>query len=313
MRILVTGGAGFIGSHVAEQLLHEGHDVAIVDDLSTGHRHNVPAGATFYECDIRDPALHNALDEFRPDVISHHAAQMSVRISIDEPRRDASINLEGSINLLEGAREYGVRKVIYASTGGALYGEPRYLPCDEEHPVVPLCHYGISKHTVEHYLELYAALYGLDFTVLRYPNVYGPRQDPAGEAGVIAIFIGRMLRDEPVDVFGDGEQQRDFVHVSDVARANVLALDSGSRSIVNLGSARGASVNEIHQVLARLIGTSEPARYRPARLGEVYRIFLTNDRARQEIGWEPQIDLETGLLDTLNAFRDTPAVPQAAD
>lgn len=302
MRVMVTGGAGFIGSHVAELLLSKGHAVVIVDDLSTGHRHNVPAGADFVEMDIRDRELLNVMSDYRPDVVSHHAAQMSVRVSLVEPRLDADVNVAGTINLLECARQTGVSKVVYASTGGALYGEPVYLPCDEDHGVHPLSHYGISKHTVEHYLELYGGLYGLDFTVLRYPNVYGPRQDPDSEAGVVAIFSGKMLRGEPVTIFGDGTQERDFVHVSDVARANLAAMTSGARSMVNLGSGRGTSVLEIFDTLAGITGYQRAPEFKPARPGEVYRIYLTGERARSVLGWMPECSLEQGLRDTVLSF-----------
>lgn len=312
MRILVTGGAGFIGSHVAERLLNEGHEVAVLDDLSTGHRENVPAAARFFECDIRDARLAEVFSDFRPEVVCHHAAQMSVRISIREPHRDADINIQGTINLLETALASGTRKIIYASTGGALYGEPIYLPCDEQHPVVPLCHYGISKHTVEHYLELYRYLYGLDYTVLRYPNVYGPRQDPEGEAGVVAIFIGRMLSGLPVTIFGDGEQQRDFVYVGDVAEANSLALEHGSGEIVNLGSNQGTSVNEIFAALATQTGYELSPVFEPARPGEVYRIYLTGERARAVLGWQVTVGLDEGLRRTVRSIVEQPAPPAAA-
>ena len=299
MRILVTGGAGFIGSHVAEHLLGAGHEVAVLDDLSTGHRANVPAGAAFYDCDIRDERLAAILGEFRPEVISHHAAQMSVRVSVQRPRLDASINVEGSVHLLECAVKARVRKVIYASTGGAVYGEPAYLPCDEGHPVAPLCQYGISKHTVEHYLALYAHLYGLDYTVLRYPNVYGPRQDPEGEAGVVAIFARRMLAARPVTIYGDGTQERDFVHVGDVARATLAALERGDRALVNLGSGSGTSVQAIFDALVQITGYERSAEHGPQRLGEVYRIYLTGERARELLEWSPQVSLEAGLRETV--------------
>ena len=299
MRILVTGGAGFIGSHVAALLLAAGHEVAVLDDLSTGHRKNVPTGAHFYSADIREDRLATILADFRPEVVSHHAAQMSVRVSIQQPRFDASVNVGGGVHLLDCALKAGVRKVIYASTGGAVYGEPRYLPCDEAHPIVPLCHYGISKHTVEHYLELYAHLYGLDYTALRYPNVYGPRQDPEGEAGVIAIFARRMLHDLPVTIYGDGRQERDFIAVADVARATLAALDRGERSIINLGSGIGTSVKSIFEHLALLTRYTRPAEYQPARLGEVHRIFLSGDKARTLLGWTPTIGLREGLAETV--------------
>lgn len=299
MRILVTGGAGFIGSHVAALLLEEGHEVAVLDNLSTGHRTNVPAGAHFYSGDIQEEGLASILADFRPEVVSHHAAQMSVRVSIQRPQFDAAVNVGGSVRLLECALKVGVRKIIYASTGGAVYGEPRYLPCDEAHPIAPLCHYGISKHTVEHYLELYSHLYGLDYTALRYPNVYGPRQDPEGEAGVIAIFSRQMLRDQPVTIYGDGCQERDFISVADVARATLAALDRGERSIINIGSGIGTSVRMIFDHLAQLTGYTRPADFQPARLGEVNRIYLSGDRARQLLGWTPTIPLREGLAETV--------------
>jgi UDP-glucose 4-epimerase len=304
MRVIVTGGAGFIGSHVAGRLLQSGHDVAIIDDLSTGHRENVPVEASFYECDIRDERVAAIFAEVRPNAVCHLAAQMSVRVSIEEPRRDASINVEGSINLLEAAIRTTRPKIIYASTGGAIYGEPRYLPCDESHPIVPMSHYGISKHTVEHYLELYAGLYDLDYTALRLPNVYGPRQDPHGEAGVVSIFAGLMLAGSPVTIFGDGAQERDFVYVSDVARAFDLALTQGSRASINLGSGRGTSVLEIRDELDRLVGNSE-TRFRPARAGEVYQIYLTGERAATLLGWRPDVGLAEGLGQTLAWVRET--------
>lgn len=300
MKILVTGGAGFIGSHVAERYLADGHEVAIVDDLSTGHLENVPVGATFYRCDIRQPELAEIFQEFRPEVVCHLAAQMSVRISIQRPRFDADTNVVGTINMLECAIAAGTRKVIYASTGGALYGEPQYLPCDEEHPIVPISHYGISKHTVEHYLELYSFLYGLDYTVLRFPNVYGPRQDPEGEAGVVAIFSGLLLQNKPATIYGDGLQQRDFVYVSDVAEANALALSRGSRSTINLGSGVGTSVLEVYEALTEVIGCDRPPRFETTRAGEVYRIFLTNERARALLGWQPQVGLLEGMQRTVS-------------
>jgi UDP-glucose 4-epimerase len=310
MRVLVTGGAGFIGSHVASLLLAAGHEVAVVDDFSTGHAANVPAGAHLYRCDICDDRLEAVFADFHPEVVSHHAAQMSVRVSIQQPRHDAAVNVGGSVHLLECAVKAGTRKIIYASTGGAVYGEPRYLPCDETHPIAPLCHYGISKHTVEHYLELYSHLYGLDFTALRYPNVFGPRQDPEGEAGVVAIFARRMLRDLPVTIYGDGLQERDFVSVTDVARATLAALDAGSRSIINLGSGTGTSVKAIFAQLARIIGYAQPSVHRPARLGEINRIFLSGDRARDLLNWAPTVTLEAGLLQTVDWVRSQLAAEQ---
>ena len=245
MKILVTGGAGFIASHVVDALLEAGHDVAIVDNLSTGRRRNINPRARFYEVDIRSPELARVLAEERPEIIDHHAAQMDVRRSIVDPIYDADINVLGSLNVLELARQHGVRKVIYISSGGAVYGEPVYLPCDEDHPIDPLCPYGATKHVVEHYLFMYRQNYGLDYTVLRYGNVYGPRQDPHGEAGVVAIFTGLMLAGRQAIINGNGEQERDFVYVGDCVQANLLALNSGSGEIYNVGCGVGTTVNEI--------------------------------------------------------------------
>ncbi len=227
MKILVTGGAGFIGSHVVDLFLKNDYEVVVIDDLSTGRPSNLNPAALFYEADIRGPEIAGILNKEKPDYISHHAAQIDVRRSVSEPIFDAEVNILGSINLLESARMSGVKRIIYSSTGGAVYGEPVYLPCDEDHPINPLAQYGASKYIVEHYLFMYQVLYGLPYTILRYPNVYGPRQDPHGEAGVVAIFCGRMLAGDPVTIFGSGEQERDFVHVSDCAAANLLAINKG--------------------------------------------------------------------------------------
>jgi len=302
VRILVTGGAGFIASHVVDAYIAAGHDVAIVDDLSTGHRANLNPNARFYEIDIRDPALSDVFEREQPEIVNHHGAQMSVRVSMNEPLRDASINVLGTLNLLECARCSGTQKVIYISTGGAAYGEPRYLPCDEDHPIDPLCPYGISKHTPEHYLALYHRLYGIDFTVLRYPNVYGPRQDPHGEAGVIAIFAGQMLRGERVVINGTGEQERDFVAVRDITTANLAALSLGGGQIINLGSGHGTSVNEIFAALAEIIGYPQPPLFGPTKSGEVFKIYLTGGKANNLLHWRPTIALDAGLAETVAAI-----------
>jgi UDP-glucose 4-epimerase len=299
VRILVTGGAGFIGSHVVDGYIAAGHDVAVVDDLSTGHATNLNPKARFYKIDIRDASLTDVFATERPEVVNHHGAQMSVLVSVKEPLRDASTNVLGSLNVLECARQYGTRKVIYISTGGAAYGEPRYLPCDEDHPIDPLCPYGISKHTPEHYLALFQRLYGLDYTVLRYPNVYGPRQDPHGEAGVVAIFAGRMLRSERVVINGTGEQERDFVAIGDVVRANIAALDRAGGQIVNLGSGRGTSVKAIFRALSQIIGYRQPPLFGPAKAGEVFRIYLSGEKAQRLLGWQPVVSLEAGLAATV--------------
>lgn len=308
MKILVTGGAGFIGSHVVDQYLENGYEVVVVDDLSSGRASNLNAAATFYEVDVRSEELGEVFEKERPDVVNHHAAQIDVRRSIVEPLLDAEINVLGSIRLLEYARQYDVQRVIYISTGGAVYGEPEYLPCDEDHPINPICQYGASKHIVEHYLYLYNHLYDLDYTVLRYPNVYGPRQDPHGEAGVVAIFTGQMLRGEQARVNGDGKQERDFVYVGDCARANVLALEKARNGIYNLGWGYGTNINQIFDTLSEITHYDRPRLHGPAIPGETSRIYLSADKARRELGWEPQVRLEKGLEMTVDYFRQKEVV-----
>jgi UDP-glucose 4-epimerase len=304
VKILVTGGAGFIGSHVVDAFLKAGHEVVVVDDLSTGRRSNLNPGAKFYQVDIRSPQLADVFMDERPDIVDHHAAQMDVRRSVEDPLFDADVNVLGSIKVIEQARMTGVKRFIYISTGGAVYGEPEYLPCGEDHPVNPICPYGASKHTVEHYLYMYQEMYGLEYVVLRYPNVYGPRQDPHGEAGVVAIFTGQMLNGEQVVINGDGHQERDFVFVEDCAGANLLALDAkGSNSIYNLGFGRGTSINEIYTHLKKITGYANTAKRGPEKAGETRRIYLDASHARDELGWVPTIGLEQGLEKTVDYFR----------
>ena len=301
MRILVTGGAGFIGSNVTDRFLADGHQVAVLDDLSTGFREFVNPNARFYEVDLADAdALDRAVAEFRPEVIDHHAAQIDVRKSVTEPRRDATTNILGSLALLESATRHGVRKLIYASTGGALYGEARFLPATEDHPVNPEAPYGASKHTVEHYLYIWKLLHGLDYTVLRYPNVYGPRQNPHGEAGVNAIFIGLMLEGQRPRIFGTGEQVRDYLYVDDVVDANVEALERGSGEMVNLGTGVGTSVNDIFRELKKQMGFGEEPIYEAPRPGEIQRIYLDASRAKQVLGWAPKVTFAEGLRRTID-------------
>lgn len=304
MKVLITGGAGFIGSHVVDLYLHSGYEVVVVDDLSTGRRSNLNAAAKFYQLDIRSPELQKVFDKEQPDYINHHAAQIDVRSSVVEPMFDAEVNILGSINLMECARRYGVRRFVYISTGGAVYGEPVYLPCDEEHPINPICPYGASKHTVEHYLFMYQQYYGLDYVVLRYPNVYGPRQDPHGEAGVVAIFTGTMLEGRQVVISGDGMQTRDYIYVGDCARASLLATTSDMcNTVYNLGSARGTSVVEIFSLLKDITGYSrQPVNGEP-RIGETRHIYLDAEKARRDLEWKPTISLDVGLERTVEYFR----------
>lgn len=303
-KILVTGGAGFIGSHVVDLFISKGYEVVIVDDLSTGRISNLNPAAKFYKMDIRDPKIREVFYTERPDFISHHAAQMDVRRSVAQPLFDADVNILGSINLIECAREFNVKHFVYISTGGAAYGEPETVPCDETHPINPICQYGASKHTVEHYLYMYHANYGLRYTVLRYPNVFGPRQDPHGEAGVVAIFTGRMLLGQPVTINGDGEQTRDYVFVGDCAYANFLAVTvDHAPGIYNIGWGRPTSVNQIFTNLALITEYNHPPHFGPAKLGETRHIYLNAAKAKRDLGWAPTINLEDGLSETVEYFR----------
>jgi UDP-glucose 4-epimerase len=304
MKILVTGGAGFIGSHVVDAYVEKGNEVVVVDDLSTGRISNLNPKAKFYQVDIRSQQLGEVFDAERPDIVNHHAAQMNVRRSVADPIFDADVNILGSLKLIEYAKNYQVKKFIYISTGGAVYGEPEYLPCDENHPINPICQYGASKHTVEHYLYMYDVNYGLKYSILRYPNVYGPRQDPHGEAGVVAIFTGQMLAGDQVVINGDGEQTRDYVYVGDCAQANLAVSDQESATgIYNIGSGRGTSVNEIFANLRDITGYKIAPVYGPAKIGETRYIYLNADKVARELGWKPTVSLEDGLRKTVEYFR----------
>lgn len=303
MRIVVTGGAGFIGSNVVDGFVAAGHDVIAVDDLSHGRRENLSSDIPFHQVDIRSTEFARLLADLRPDVVDHHAAQISVQASVRDPMLDAELNILGSLRLIEACRAAGVGKIIYSSTGGAAVGEPRYLPVDEAHPVSPLSPYGISKHSVEHYFTYYWETFKLPSTILRYPNVYGPRQDPEGEAGVIAIFTQRMLAGEPVTINGDGEQTRDFVHVADIVRANLLALDHGDGEMYHIGSGVETSINTIFTQLARATGYTLEPRHAPALPGEVRSIALDPGKAEHELGWRVEMPIEAGLANTVDALR----------
>jgi UDP-glucose 4-epimerase len=304
MKIIVTGGAGFIGSHVVDLYISNGFKVVVIDDLSTGRERNINPAAKFYKMDISDPAMGTIFEQERPDIVNHHAAQMNVRRSVAEPLFDARTNILGSLNVLECARKYGVQRFIYISSGGAVYGEPEYLPCDEDHPVKPICPYGASKHTIEHYLYMYHINYGLPYTVLRYANVYGPRQDPQGEAGVVAIFTGRMLSGQQIVINGDGEQQRDYISVRDCARANLVVTEGNVKEgIYNIGTGTGTSVNEIYHLLKKITGYTLDPIHAPAKLGETRHIYLDATKAKNNLGWTPTIALEQGLIEVVDYFQ----------
>lgn len=305
MKILVTGGAGFIGSHVVDTFIANGHEVVVVDDLSTGRRSNLNPAATFYQIDIRSDELAEVFEKEKPQIVDHHAAQMDVRRSVVDPLFDADVNVLGSIKLIELARQHKVERFIYISTGGAVYGEPEYLPCDEAHPINPICPYGASKHTVEHYLYMYYELYDMDYVVLRYPNVYGPRQDPHGEAGVVAIFTGLMLKGDQVVINGDGDQERDFVYVGDCAKANLLAVTTeNSNTIFNLGEGKATTVNDVYRELKKITNYQLSAIHGPAKVGETRRIYLEAKKAAQELDWLPSVGLGDGLTKTVEYFKE---------
>ena len=306
MRVLLTGGAGFIGSHVAELLLERGHEVAVVDDLSSGHRKNVPDGASFYEGDIRS-GCGEAFREFRPEALFHQAAQIDVRRSVREPDFDAGVNVVGTVRLLQNCAEHGVRRVVFASSGGAIYGEQEEFPATEDHPQYPISPYGVSKLAGERYLHFYAAQYGLSYAALRYANVYGPRQDPRGEAGVVATFSGNLAANRASKINGDGNQTRDYVYVTDVARANALALESVSPNGIpngayNIGTAVETSVNELYGRMRRLAGKDLPPEHAPAKPGEQLRSCIYPSKAATLLGWRPEVNLDTGLKETLRSF-----------
>jgi UDP-glucose 4-epimerase len=306
MRILVTGGAGFIGSHVVDAYIAAGHQVAILDNFSTGTEANLNPAAEAHRVDLRDqPSVDKVIGSFRPDIVNHHAAQSEVPKSVADPTFDAQVNIIGGLNLLKACVDHAVKKVIFISTGGALYGEPDVVPADEDHPVRPLSPYGTSKYCFEQYLGTFKRTFGLEFTVLRYANVYGPRQDFHAEEGrVVAIFASRMLEGKPVTIDGDGEQSRDMLHVGDAATANLAALERGDGGTFHISTAMPVSVNDLYRKLALLTGYKQPPNYGPARKGDVYRIGLDNTRAKVGLGWEPGVDLEEGLSLTVDYFRE---------
>jgi UDP-glucose 4-epimerase len=302
LKILVTGGAGFIGSNLVDALVERGDEVVVIDNLSTGRRENLNPHIKFYETSIGDPGLADIFEKEKPDIVCHHAAQIDLRRSVNEPLFDAEVNILGSLNVIVNSIRSGVGKFVYASTGGAIYGEPQYLPVDENHPINPVSQYGVSKHTVEHYLHLYALQGELNYVALRYPNVYGSRQNPFGEAGVIAIFAGQMLHGEQPTIFGPGDKTRDYTHVSDIVEANILAIERGRNLICNIGTGVETSDQDIFDAIARALGYSSSPIYTSVRPGEIQRICLDWSKADQELGWRPKTTLKDGIAKTVSYF-----------
>ncbi len=306
MRVLVTGGAGFIGSNTVDALVAAGiHEVSVLDDLSAGKRHQVNPAARFYQVDIRDAArVTEVVEREKPEVLLHLAAQMDVRRSVADPAFDAQVNLVGFLNLMEAGRRNGLSRVVFSSTGGAIYGEQERFPCGEDHPCRPVSPYGVAKLATERYLFFYQVQYGIRYVALRYANVYGPRQDPHGEAGVVAIFCGRLLNKQPVTIFGDGEQTRDYVFVGDIVRANLAALERDCSGAINIGTGIETSVNRLYDALAEVAGVAIAPNYEPARPGEQMRSVISPERAGRELDWRPQVALREGLSQTLRFFKD---------
>ncbi|MGB3975423.1 MAG: NAD-dependent epimerase/dehydratase family protein [bacterium] len=305
MKILVTGGAGFIASHIVDAYLELGHKVAVVDNLSMGNRHHVNPQAEFHQISIQDSKLDAVFESFNPDIINHHAAHINLRYSVENPTYDAENNILGTLNILQNAVKYGSKKIIFASTGGAIYGEPAGLPVPETEPAMPLSPYGAAKLSIEHYIRIWNLLHNLKYTIFRYPNVYGPRQNPKGEAGVIAIFTLQMLGDRRPTIFGDGSKTRDYLYISDLVKANITALEKGDGETLNLGWGREITDQEVFDTVAGAIGYSEKPVYSQTRPGEVERIALDAGRAAVVLNWRPEIGFEEGVRKSVNYYIET--------
>lgn len=303
MNILVTGGAGFIGSNLADAFIEAGHRVVVVDNLYMGRTKNLHPDVKFYLMDIRAAEVEKVFQTENIDLVYHQAAQMDVRASVEDPMFDANVNVLGSLNLLQNSVKYKVKKFLFASTGGAIYGEQDYFPADEDHPTRPCSPYGITKLTMEKYLYYYKEVFDLNYTILRYANVYGPRQNPHGEAGVVAIFIQKMMAGGTPIINGDGKQTRDFVFVGDVVRANLLAIENGTNEIFNIGTGLESDVNQIFRGLNELSGNRTSEKHGPAKEGEQMRSVVSYDKIKSHLGWTPQVELREGLSKTLEYFR----------
>lgn len=304
MRIVVTGAAGFIASQIADAYIALGHEVLIVDNLSTGDRRNLNPKARFVEADLRSVEAAQAIEAFKPEAMNLHAAQIDVRKSVNDARFDADVNIGGTLNVLEAARRGGaLQRVVYAASGGSMYGDSKVIPTPETEPPAGVSPYGVSKFTAELYLSCFHAMYGLHYVALRYSNVYGPRQNLHGEAGVVAIFAERLLRGESCTIYGDGGQTRDFVFVGDVVAANVKALTTDFCGGVNICTSRETDVNTVYALLAKSLGVATPAKHGPERMGEQRRSVLANGKAKTVLGWAPEFDVERGMAETIRWYQ----------
>lgn len=306
MKILVTGGAGFIASHIVDRYIELGHTVIVVDNLSTGSKKFINKRAKFYKMDITSSKLKDVFQKEKPDIVNHHAAQIDIRKSVEDPVFDAGVNIVGSLNVIKNCVDYKVKKIIFASSGGAVYGEPEYMPVPETHRGQPLSPYGVAKLTTENYLVAMKSYANLDFTLLRYANVYGPRQNLLGEAGVCAMFLGKMRNNENCILYGYGEPIRDYVYVGDIAEANVIALTKGSYGVYNLGTGVGTTVKEVFKILKELTNYKKGPELKPLRTGELEKIYLDCKKAKKELGWEPKVSLREGLRNLTK--QDSPKV-----
>ena len=305
MKILVTGGAGFIGSNIVDALIEKKHKVVIVDNLATGNIKNVNKKAKFYKVSVCDrKKIDEIFKKEKIDIVIHHAAQLDVRKSVEDPCFDADVNIKGALNILEACKNTKVKKIIFASSGGTIYGECGTKAPDEKAFANPLSPYGVAKLSVEHYIKAYSALYGLKYTILRYANVYGPRQDVNGEAGVVAIFIGRMSQNKEFFIFGDGKQLRDYVYVKDVVSANIKSLTKGNNEVINIGTNKTTSVTKLAQELSKIMGYEKKPIFKPKRNGELFKSFLNISKAKKVLGWEPKVDIIKGLESTVNYFKN---------
>jgi UDP-glucose 4-epimerase len=303
MKVLVTGGAGFIGSHIVDSYLENGLEVVIVDNFFTGKRENINPEAKFYNMDICSLELKKIFEKEKPDFVNHHAAQIDVRKSVNEPYFDAKVNIMGTLNILKNSLKYKVKKLIFASSGGVIYGEVKDEPANENFLSCPISPYGISKLAGEEYIKFYGREFGLNYTILRYGNVYGPRQDPFGEAGVVAIFTNKMLKGETPIIYGDGRQIRDYVYVKDVVKANLLALEKGNNEIINIGTSIPTTVDELYHELKEIIKFKGKSEYAEERKGELKRSLLDRKKAKDILRWKPAYSLKQGLKETFEYFR----------